>query len=147
MAKKHSAVCYVYHREDGYKPEEKAHTVKNDLGLDLFRFQNRLYEGQTGLQIHDTTDLSGLKDRIERIGGMENLQQIMDENIQETGYLPDTPVPMKRERIYFHLKETRTLFLPPKPTARNTTISDFTMKTAWNCLPETTTKNFLRPFM
>lgn len=88
MAKKHSAVCYVYHREDGYKPEEKAHTVKNDLGLDLFRFQNRLYEGQTGLQIHDTTDLSGLKDRIERIGGMEKLQQIMDENIQRNGLSP-----------------------------------------------------------
>ena len=52
MLEKHSAVCYIFERSSGYRPEKKAHTVKNDMGLDLFRFNNRLYEGQTGLQIH-----------------------------------------------------------------------------------------------
>lgn len=46
-------------------------SLKNELGLDLFRFNNRLYEGRTGLLIHDTVDLSALKERIEKIGGME----------------------------------------------------------------------------
>ena len=51
MLEKHSAVCYIFERSSGYRPEKKAHTVKNDMGLDLFRFNNRLYEGQTGLQM------------------------------------------------------------------------------------------------
>ncbi|WP_066541160.1 hypothetical protein [Acutalibacter muris] len=49
MPKKHSGICYVFERSSGYRPEKKAHSVKNDLGLDLLRFKNTLYEGQTGL--------------------------------------------------------------------------------------------------
>ena len=111
MPKKHSAVCYVYKREAGYQPEEKAHTVKNDLGLDLFRFNNRLYEGQTGLQIHDTTDLSGLKDRLERIGGMERLQQIIDDNIQRNGLSPRYTRPGEtRQDIFPSQKDENIVF-------------------------------------
>lgn len=111
MPTKHSAVCYVYEREDGYKPEKKAHTVKNDLGLDLFRFKNRLYEGQTGLQIHNTADLSGLKDRIERIGGIERLKQIIDENIRRNGLSPRYTRPDEtRQDIFPHQKDENIVF-------------------------------------
>ena len=111
MPKVHSAVCYVYRSEGGYKPEKKAHTMKNDLGLDLFRFQNRLYEGQTGLQIHDTTDLSGLKDRIDRIGGMERLRQIIDDNLQRNGLSPRYTRPdEKREDIFPSQRDENLVF-------------------------------------
>lgn len=111
MSKGHSAVCYVYTAKEGFKPKEKAHTVKNELGLDLFRFNNRLYEGQTGLQIHDTTDLSGLKERIEKIGGMERLQKIIDENIQKNGLSPRYTRPDEtRQDIFPSQKDENLVF-------------------------------------
>lgn len=101
MLEKHSAVCYIFERSSGYRPEKKAHTVKNDMGLDLFRFNNRLYEGQTGLQIHDKVNLTSLKDRIERIGGMEKLQQAIDENIQRNGLSPRYTRPDEKRQDIF----------------------------------------------
>ncbi len=88
MPKKHSAVCYIYERDGGFKPVQKAHTVKNDLGVDLFAYHKALYEGQTGLRVNNTVDLSALKERIERIGGMERLKQIIEDNIERNGLSP-----------------------------------------------------------
>lgn len=101
MPKKHSAVCYVYKRGEGFQPQKKAHTVKNDLGLDLFAYDDALYEGQTGLQIHDRLDLPGLNDRIILLGGMEKLREIMEDNIQKTGLSPRYTRPDEKKQDVF----------------------------------------------
>lgn len=112
MSKKHSAVCYIFDSSSGsYKPEKKAHTVKNDLGLDLFRFNNKLYEGQTGLRIYDKADLSGLKEQVERIGSMEKIQQLIDEKIQRNGISPRYTRPdEKRQDIFPSERDENLVF-------------------------------------
>ena len=101
MPKKHSAVCYVFKRDGGFQPQKKAHTVKNDLNLDLFEYDKALYEGQTGLKIHDKVDLPGLKDRIEAIGGMEKLQTIIEDNINRNGLSPRYTRPDEKKTEVF----------------------------------------------
>lgn len=111
MPKKHSTVCYICERGSGFQPQEKAHTVKNDLGLDLFQYNGRLYEGQTGLQIHDKVDLPGLKERIEKIGGMEKLKQIIEDNIQINGLSPRYTRPDEtRQDIFPSQKDENLVF-------------------------------------
>lgn len=101
MPKTHSAVCYVYEQDGGFKPVQKAHTVKNDLSLDLFAYRDALYEGQTGLKIHDKVDLPGLKDRIERISGMEKLQQIIGDCVKNHGLPPRYTRPDEKKQDVF----------------------------------------------
>lgn len=101
MPKEHSAVCYIYKRDSGFEAVSRTHTVKNDIGLDLFEYNGRLYEGKTGLQIHDNPDLSGLKDRIERIGGIEKIQQIIDDNIKRNGLSPRYTRPDEKKQDVF----------------------------------------------
>lgn len=101
MPKQHSAVCYIYERDGGFKPVQKAHTAKNDLGLDLFAYNDALYEGRTGLKIHDKVDLPGLKNRIDGIGGMEKLQQIIEDNIKRNGMSPRYTHPSETKQDIF----------------------------------------------
>ncbi|MCI8389073.1 MAG: hypothetical protein HFE63_11505 [Clostridiales bacterium] len=118
MPKKHSGVCYIFERNSGYKPEKKAHSVKNDLGLDLFRFNNKLYEGQTGLQIHDELDLAGLKNRIDHIGGMEKLQQVIDENIERNGLSPRYTRPYEKRQDIFPTNRDENLVFAADVTGK-----------------------------
>lgn len=101
MPKQHSAVCYIYERDGGFKPVQKAHTVKNDLGLDLFAYNNAMYEGQTGLRVNNTVDLSTLKERIERIGGMEKLQQTIGDCVNNHGLSPRYTRPSETKQDIF----------------------------------------------
>lgn len=101
MPKKHSAVCYVFKLDGGFQPQKKAHTERNDLGLDLFAYNGRLYEGQTDLRIHDKEDLPGLKSRIDGIGGVEKLQQIIEDNIKRNGLSPRYTRPDERIQDIF----------------------------------------------
>ena len=111
MSTKHSAVCYIYNRDEGFQPQEKAHSVRNDLGIDLFAYNGKLYEGQTGLQIHDKLDLPGLKDRIERISGMEKLRQIIDDNIKRNGLSPRYTNPDEKRQDVFPSNKDENLVL------------------------------------
>lgn len=101
MPKQHSAVCYIYERDGGFKPVQKAHTVKNDLGLDLFAYNKALYEGQTGLRVNNTVDLSALKERIERIGGIEKLQQTIGDCVKNHGLSPRYTRPAEKKQDIF----------------------------------------------
>jgi hypothetical protein len=70
---KHSNVFYIYEKigeQTGYKAVEKAKACKNEFGLDLFRYNNRVYEGRTGLGFiteHESPNLAAV---IERGGGI-----------------------------------------------------------------------------
>lgn len=61
--------------------------------------------------IHDTVDLSALKERIEKIGGMERLQKIIDKNIQKNGLSPRYTRPDEtRQDIFPSQKDENLVF-------------------------------------
>ncbi|MCL2189051.1 MAG: hypothetical protein FWB87_09845 [Defluviitaleaceae bacterium] len=98
-------------KSDGFIFEaiEKAKGVRNKLGLDLFRYNGRVYEGRTGLSFANESDIPSLAAVIEKFGGMSKLEEIIAEQLSKIGESPRYIRPDERKQDIF----------PPDPAKAN----------------------------
>lgn len=104
MSKTHSSVCYIF-KEGSFRPVEKAKPFPNQLGLDLFSDQNAIYEGKTGLRLCPLSDAGQIGQRIESNGGMERLNQLIEDSLAKSGLSPRYTRPNETKKEVFPQKE------------------------------------------
>lgn len=116
---KHSNVFYIYRRNKdksfSFHSVKEAKVFKNDFGLDLFTYEDKISEGKTGVRICDTIDIAVLSNAIERNGGIEKLNEIISKQIEKTGLSPRYTRPDEKKNELFPPKEKD----PNKMTAKN----------------------------
>ena len=106
--KKYSNVYYI-RKDSEFKAVEKAKTYKNDMGLDLFLYNQTIYEGHTGTQMCGAdTDIN---DKIKNSIGIEKIKNRIQEIISEKGESPRYTRPDERKKdIFPHEKNENIIF-------------------------------------
>ena len=105
---KHSNVFYIYKKigeEYGFEAVEKAKVCKNDLGLDLFCYDGKIFDGRTGCQIMDEASLSNLADIIKRNGGVDGYNILIEKQTKKTGESPRYTRPDELKKDIFPPRE------------------------------------------
>lgn len=110
LTAKHSNVFYVYKGETGFEAVEKATGCKNGFGLDLFRYKGNVYEGRSGLRFITEAELFNLDFKIKSVGGIEKVNERIEQQIAKTGESPRYTRPDERKKDIF----------PPDPEKENT---------------------------
>ncbi len=100
MAKRHSAVCYVF-RDGGFSPVEDAKPFPNGLGLDLFVYKGHFYEGKSGLRLCSICGESELLNMIGRNGGPARLEKQIADSIEKNGLSPRYTRPEETKKQVF----------------------------------------------
>lgn len=113
IPKEHSAVGYIYDRKEGYKAVEKTRPVKNDCGLDLFAYKDKIYEGKTGHVICKAENISSLNGIITQNGGIGRVQQLIENLVAQYGLSPR----------YVRPDEKKIQVFPPKEKDENIVLS------------------------
>jgi len=96
--KKHSNIYYIYKKDSGFEPVEKAKKYKTDMDLDLFIYNGVIYEGQTGI-VFCSVD-KDYKSIIEKNGGMIKFNKIIESHISTTGKSPRYTRRISLKKIY-----------------------------------------------
>jgi len=106
----HSNVYYVYNNKESIlEAVEKATGCKNSHGLDLFRYKKNVYEGRSGAGFISESELPNLDKKIEAMGGIEKLNEIIAQMLKKTGLSPRYTRPDERKSDVF----------PPDPAKEN----------------------------
>ena len=108
-AKKHSNVYYIYNLDKQFEAVEKATGCKNNHGLDLFKYKGYVYEGRTGCKFITKEELYNLDFKIKSMGGIEKLNEKLEEALKITGESPRYTRPDERRQDIF----------PPDPAKEN----------------------------
>ncbi|MCL2047383.1 MAG: hypothetical protein FWG87_01535 [Defluviitaleaceae bacterium] len=105
---KHSNVFYIYRKTGGqfvFEAVKKAKICKNDLGLDLFQYDNGIYEGRTGCKIMSIRELPDLESILEKMGGVNGVHSMINDLIKTTGESPRYTRPDERKKDIFPQRE------------------------------------------
>jgi len=102
--KKHSDVYYIY-AKGSFQAVKQAKTHKNAYGLDLFIYDEKIYEGRSGAIVAGSFGMSStIEAQVERIGGIEKFNAIIDKMISKYGESPR----------YLRSDEQKKNIFPPK---------------------------------
>ena len=107
---RHSNVFYIYRNEIGFTPVKKAVACKNIYGLDLFKYNGMVYEGRTGAWLISEDELAGLDSILKSNGGIEKLNERIEELLAKAGESPR----------YTRPDEQKLHVFPPNPAKENT---------------------------
>ena len=101
---KHSNVFYLHKTIDGesiFEAVEKAHAYKNDFGLDLFRYEGKIYEGRTGCLLVRESDFADFIERMKNIDEVKKLNAKLEELLTKTSETPRYTRPDERKKDIF----------------------------------------------
>ena len=106
MAREHSAVCYIYDSQKAeYRAVEKAKSISNSYGLDIFSYNGAAYEGRCGIRLCSADEIDNLGTRIDKIGGIDKLQERIKQTIGQHGLSPRYTRPDEKKSDIFPPKE------------------------------------------
>lgn len=109
MAKRHSAVCYVF-RDGEFSPVEDAKPFPNGLGLDLFVYKGQFYEGKSGLRLCSVCGESELLNMIGRNGGPARLEKQIADSVEKNGLSPRYTRPEEtKKQVFPKVKDENTV--------------------------------------
>jgi hypothetical protein len=106
---KHSNVFYIYKSATGFEAVKKAAGVKNTFGLDLFRHDDGVYEGRTGVRLTTVDRLPDLAEIINKNGGLPKINELIEAQLSKAGESPRYTHPDERKKDVF----------PPDPKNEN----------------------------
>ena len=105
-AGRHSAVCYLYeHDKSDFTPVQDARPFRNSLGLDLFSYKDRIYEGQTGIKLCSWDEGAALNDFVSKHGGLESVKKVIADTVALIGLSPRYTRPDEKKSEVFPPKE------------------------------------------
>lgn len=103
----HSNVYYVRNTDSTYKPCKSATGVRNNIGGDIFRYKNLIYEGSTGVFMFDESRLEGfLKDYK---GKEDKFKEVVKKTADHYGLSPRYTQPDVKKDQLFPPDEARKL--------------------------------------
>jgi len=106
--KEHSNVFYIFTKSGSdtcFEAVQKAQAVKSDFGLDLFRYDGKVYEGQTGLiVVNRLDDLPSWVSKMQEENAVTRLNERIEEVLKTTGLSPRYTRPDERKDEIFPQK-------------------------------------------
>jgi hypothetical protein len=104
---KHSNVFYTLNAQDEYTPRKNATGIRNSLGIDIFQYNQTVYEGRTGVRVCPLYDLDSFLKK--RIVSKENYEALLKPVIEKYGLSPRYAQPEVKKEQLFPRDENRKL--------------------------------------
>lgn len=107
---KHSNIFYTFEyntkeKRKSFLPQQKARAFTNNYGLDLFVCNDKISEGKTGFKLCEKMSLELFDKFIENHSGVENINNMIEEQIKRDGLSPRYTRPDEKKTDLFPKSE------------------------------------------